>query len=73
VEASFGSIAVRKDGGKGFTQDCKKYFTAMCMGWLVLRFTGDMIDERHLKPIMRLSRSRKKVLTRKRRPLRWAA
>jgi very-short-patch-repair endonuclease len=34
----------RHTRGSGFAKDCEKYNTAATMGWAVLRFTKDMID-----------------------------
>jgi very-short-patch-repair endonuclease len=31
--------------GKGYTNDCKKYNIAACLGWTVLRYTSDMIRD----------------------------
>lgn len=31
--------------GKHFTSDCEKYNAAVLLGWRVLRFTGDMVNE----------------------------
>jgi very-short-patch-repair endonuclease len=35
----------RHTRGEGYKNDCIKYNTAQCMGWIVLRFTTDMIKE----------------------------
>ena len=34
----------RHTRGSGFTQDCEKYNTAVLMGWRVLRFTREHIE-----------------------------
>lgn len=39
--------AGRHNRGKGFRDDCEKYNAAAALGWLVLRFTSDMIATGH--------------------------
>ena len=42
----------RHTRGKGFEGDCEKYNTAQAMGWVVLRFTSNMLridPHKHLK------------------------
>lgn len=46
VEIEGGSwIGGRHSRGPGFRKDCEKYNTATRMGWRVLRYTPDMIDQ----------------------------
>lgn len=35
----------RHTRGRGFEQDCEKYNAAASLGWLVFRFTGDMVND----------------------------
>ena len=35
----------RHTRGRGFAADCEKYNEAALLGWRVLRFTGDMVDD----------------------------
>ncbi len=46
----------RKQGGhnrgKHFAEDCEKYNTAIRLGWVVFRLTGDMITVENLKEII---------------------
>lgn len=44
----------RHQRGKGFEDDCEKYNEAALDGWMVLRFTGDMVkDGRALEMLLR--------------------
>ena len=35
----------RHSRGGGYTEDCVKYAEALCLGWRVLRVTGDMVRD----------------------------
>ena len=35
----------RHSRGGGYTEDCVKYAEALCLGWRVLRVTGDMVQD----------------------------
>lgn len=37
--------------GKHYRSDCEKYNTAACMGWTVLRYTSDMLNDNIMWPI----------------------
>ena len=39
---------------QGLREGLREVITAMTLGWIVFRLTANMIDERHLKPIMQL-------------------
>lgn len=47
----------RHTSGMGFTNDCIKLNAAAAMGWVVFRFTGDMLRNepaQHLTPVIKL-------------------
>lgn len=51
-----GSLAYVREGGrhnsiKGFRNDCEKYNAASVLGWTVLRFTTDMLNEMPMQVI----------------------
>ncbi len=35
----------RHSRGKGFEDDCEKYNTAVLLGWRILRFTTEMVED----------------------------
>lgn len=68
-------IAIEVDGGAwtqgrhtrgaGFAEDCRKINAAMLAGWLVFRFTGDMLTSDpagYLEPVIRLMERRAELL-----------
>ena len=61
VETEGGTwTAGRHTRGKGFESDCRKYNQASLAGWVLLRFTGDMIRSgealAHIEQAISLSR-----------------
>jgi len=44
----------RHTRGKGFTNDCEKYNSALQLGWKVLRFTGEMLNESAINQVLLL-------------------
>lgn len=51
----------RHTRGKGFEEDCHKYYAAHLAGWTVFRLTGSMIVPELLKPIADLLAVRRGV------------
>jgi len=45
VEGGTWGASSRHTTGKGFRDDCEKYNSACCLGWRVLRYTTDMLQE----------------------------
>lgn len=67
-------IAIELEGGTwnggrhnrpaGYADDCEKYNRAALAGWLVFRFTSDMLagdPAGHLEPVVRLIRERREA------------
>ena len=47
----------RHTRGSGYSKDCEKYNAAQCLGWRVLRYTSDILEnepEKIIKDIMTL-------------------
>jgi very-short-patch-repair endonuclease len=44
----------RHSRGKGFTEDCVKYNSAVELGWRVLRFTTEQVEQGEAVPTIKL-------------------
>lgn len=54
----------RHTRGTGYAKDCEKYNNAQFLGWVVFRFTVDMINKNpagHLGPVVEFIRERRAV------------
>ena len=51
-------VGGRHGTGTGFTADAEKYFAATVIhGYTVVRLTSEMIDHKHLKPLIQLTKA----------------